>query len=428
MKRSFAALTLLPLLIRLAAGQSSSAVNLNTAAGAPALPSFEAVDVHASAPGVTPSGRFSLPEGRFEFYGTTIQMFIRLAWNVPEDRISDGPPWLDTDRFDVIAKTAKTVPVATQRQLLQTILADRFGLVVHMEDKPIPVFILSVGKRVQLKAFSSSDEEAGCKPNLAVESQRSIICRKTNMAGLAELLTQSAAPDISHPVVDKTGLTGDYDFTLTWTPRALSGVLGVASIFEVLDKELGLKIEEGKAPLPVLNVDRVNRKPTDNLPNVASVVAASPKEFEVSIVKPSKPGTVGQRLILLPGGRLEATNFPLRDLIAFAWNVEPPMVVNAEKWLESDRYDVVGTGANTGSIDTMRQMLQGVLADRFKLTIHREDRLMPVSPSSSLSVGQNLTNPPARMSPAARFPTQILREYSRARTRPWPSSPSDYIR
>ena len=59
MKRSFAALTLFPLLIRLAAGQLPSAVNVNTAVGAPALPSFEAVDVHSSAPGVTPSGRFS---------------------------------------------------------------------------------------------------------------------------------------------------------------------------------------------------------------------------------------------------------------------------------------------------------------------------------------------------------------------------------
>ena len=343
------------------------------------LPALEAVDVHVSAPGVSPSGRFSLPGGRFEFYATTIQMFVRIAWNVPEDRISGGPSWIDTDRFDVIAKTAKTVPMETQRRLLQAILAERFGLAVHTDEKPIAVFLLTAGKRVQLKESSGSDEEpAGCKPNQAGEAQRSIACRNTTMASLAELLSNAANPDITHPVVDKTGLTRAYDFTLTWTPRALFGANGGTSIFDAVDKQLGLKIDEGKAPMPVLMVDHVNRTPTENLPNVVTMLSAAPKEFEVSTVRPSKPGTLGQRLMIQPGGRLDATNFPLRQLIAFAWNVEPEMVVNGEKWLESDRYDVVGTGANTGSIDVIRQMLQAVLLDRFKLAVHREDRPMPV--------------------------------------------------
>ena len=69
---------------------------------------------------------------------------------------------------------------------------------------------------------------------------------------------------------------------------------------------------------------------------------------------------------------------PLRDLIAIAWNVDPPMVVTGQKWLESERFDIVATGASTGSSEAIRKMLQALLIDRFKVAIHREDQPVPV--------------------------------------------------
>ncbi len=351
------------------------------------LPAFEAVDVHVSAPGGSPSGRFSLPDGRMEFYATSVLTFMRIAYNLPNDRISGGPAWIDTEKFDIIAKTAKTVPVATQRLLLQKILADRFGLVVHTEDKPMPVYLLSAGKRVLLKeasGSSGSEAEVRCEPDKDPPTgQTSMTCHGMTMAALAEFLPNVAGNDLPHPMLDKTGLTGRYDFHLNWTPRVVLVATGGDIIFDAVDKQLGLKIEEGKAPIPVLTIDRVNRTPTANLPNISILAAAAPKEFEVATVKPSPPGSGDpganqQRLSIQQSGRFDASNFLLRDLIAFAWNVQPEMVVNGQKWLESDRFDIVGTGANTGSIDVIRQMVQAVLVDRFKLAVHKEDQTVPV--------------------------------------------------
>ena len=125
------------LLTRLVPGQSTP--------NSPA-PAFEAADVHVSAPGMEPSGRF-LPDGRVEFNATTIFALIKFAWNIEEDRIRGGPSWLDTDRFDILAKPVRRVPAGVQRRMLQALLMDRFGLMVHTENKPMPVFILSGGNR-----------------------------------------------------------------------------------------------------------------------------------------------------------------------------------------------------------------------------------------------------------------------------------------
>ena len=114
-------------------------------------PSFEAADVHVSTPGATESSGF-LPNGRLELRATTMLQMVSTAYSTQADRITGGPAWLDTDRFDVTAKAPGGTPGIAMRTMLQGLLAERFGLQISQEEKPMPVFVLSPGKGSPPKA------------------------------------------------------------------------------------------------------------------------------------------------------------------------------------------------------------------------------------------------------------------------------------
>ncbi len=148
-------------------------------------------------------------------------------------------------------------------------------------------------------------------------------------------------------VVDSTGLKGSWDFDITWTPQFLLPMAGSDSVtlFDALNKQLGLKLEEQKLPSPVIVVDQVNRAPTDNPPDIqAKLPPLPPAEFEVADIKPTMPGARPPegRFGFLPGGRVNLPGFPLRAAISLAWNLLPlEEIVGAPKWLDSARFDII---------------------------------------------------------------------------------------
>src|SRR4029077_9905756 len=112
-------------------------------------------------------------------------------------------------------------------------------------------------------------------------------CRNLTMASLAETLRQIAGGYVTHEAVDETGIEGAFDFDLSWTPRgalARAGADGV-SLFDAIDKQLGLKLDEQKKSMPVLVVEKANQKPSANAPGVGE--PEGPVEFEVAEIKPS---------------------------------------------------------------------------------------------------------------------------------------------
>ena len=147
----------------------------------------------------------------------------------------------------------------------------------------------------------------------------------------------------SNPVVDVTGLSGAWDFNLRWTGRgalASAGADGV-TLFDAIDKQLGLKLELGKAPIPVVVVESVNEQPTDNLPGVTKALPESKAEFDVAEIKlsPLERPTPPQ---LQPGGRFTVTGTTLLGLIQHAWDIDNfDGMVSGPKWLDTDRYDIV---------------------------------------------------------------------------------------
>ena len=111
-------------------------------------PKFDLADVHVSptAPGFAQNFGGVLREGRYVNRDATMLNLIEAAYGVSEDAIAGGPSWLNSDLFDVIAKVPDGTTPATANLMLQALLADRFGLVIRKETRPVPRYVLSVGK------------------------------------------------------------------------------------------------------------------------------------------------------------------------------------------------------------------------------------------------------------------------------------------
>jgi uncharacterized protein (TIGR03435 family) len=208
-----------------------------------------------------------------------------------------------------------------------------------------------------------------------------------------------------NPVVDRTELKGAWNLTFQYTPNlvlaqfasggvtATQAASGGITLFEAIDKQLGLKLEAANVLVPVIVVDSANEKPADNPPGVAEQLAAVPTEFEVADIKPSASGTLGPRMQLQPGGRVSIIGATLKTLVQQIWSntdnviLTDDMIVGAPKSMENDRYDILakapiapatpGVSGPSGSpqdIDTLWVMLRSLLADRFKLAFHTEER------------------------------------------------------
>jgi uncharacterized protein (TIGR03435 family) len=322
----------------------------------------------------------------------TMVDLVRIAYGLDADKVVGGPSWVELDRFDVLAKAPANTTPETAKLMLQTLLADRFKLVVRQESKPMPAFVLSLGKgKPKLKEADGSGEP-GCRPQpqTAPPAQGEIpqihySCRNVTMDTFVTLVHNYANGYMTRPGINATELSGSWDFDMTWTGRGnlvAAGSAGI-SLFDAIDKQLGMKMEPKDVPMPVIQIVSVNRTPTENPPGVTTALPPPPPaEFEVADIKPSAPGATGGRLGLQPNGRLDGSNIPLKAYITLAWNVNSDdMIAGVPKFAESEKFDIIAKASTGGpgevpqlDIDTVRQMLQKLLKDRFKLAVHTEER------------------------------------------------------
>lgn len=358
--------------------------------------SFEIADVHVSTQTRNVFRRGPLiRNGRYEVRLATMVDLISTAYGIEAEKVLGGPNWLENDRFDVIAKAPAGATAESARPMLQSLLADRFGLTFHNDTRPIPAYGLKAGKHPQLKQ-AEGPGDGGCKftpppPPAApgppaMAPVLSYSCQHMAMADFAKALRSTifAAPQYlgDRVVVDETELKGAWDFELKLTPKGLIGpngpLPGGITLFEALDK-IGLRLEPSMAPVEVMVVDRVNRTPTPNAPNVAEAlhVAPAPTEFEVAELKPTAPDFRGMNLQMQPGGRLRIQGTPVKFLIEQAWDMSPDSIMNAPKWMETDKYDIVaktGIAERQMDIDDLWPMLRALLTERFRMTVHTEER------------------------------------------------------
>lgn len=332
-------------------------------------PTFEVADVHVSKPGTSPDG--GLLGARLELHGFTMLNLITYAYGIEGEMVFGGPAWLDAERFDVIAKASRNTTDEGSKLMLRTLLADRFKLTVHTEPKPLPAYVLTVGKKLLIK--EGSGEESDCQPKIE-RPWLAFACKNLTMEEFAERVHQWANGYVEHPVVDQTGLKGKYDFTLRWTGRgALASTPDGVSLFDAVSKQMGLKLEASRQPLPAMVVDSVEKTPSSNPPGTIEKLRIDATEFEVADVKPSRPDA-RQNGRILPTGRIDIEAFPLRDMIKFAYDVRDDAALVGPKWMESARFDLHANAGTAVSIDALRVMMKSLLADRFKLTTHTEEQ------------------------------------------------------
>jgi hypothetical protein len=216
--------------------------------------------------------------------------------------------------------------------------------------------------------------------------------RPMTMAAFAEGLRGMIGANLGvNPVLDQTGLKGSWNFDVKYSLGLIgpAGAVGErVTIFEAVEKQLGLKLEEKPVSMQVLVVEKVNQRPTENPPGTAEALPPPPAtaEFEVATVKPTSPDSRNSRFQMQPGGRLNVEGMPLRFLIMRAFNpASNDQLAGIPSWADSARFDVIAKTSSDGGLqggldqEALAPMILALLKDRFKLTYHAEQRTWPLT-------------------------------------------------
>jgi uncharacterized protein (TIGR03435 family) len=223
-------------------------------------PAFEVASIKRNVSLDPRSSQRNMPGGRINFSNQRLRQVIRAAFGGSDIEVVGGPNWVDDDRWDIVAAPATVDANAPWREMLKTLLMERFKLRAHIEQRERPVYFL---------LFARPDRQLG--PNIHPTATPCKIdgdCGSTDtnsngvasgtIHGTARTMTQvgrSLSGYAERRVLDRTGLEGRYDFELKWGDDV--------SIFTSIQEQLGLKLEAQRAPVDVVVVDSVERATED---------------------------------------------------------------------------------------------------------------------------------------------------------------------
>jgi uncharacterized protein (TIGR03435 family) len=203
-------------------------------------------------------------QGLFRAHNVTARRLMALAYTLDMSAIVGGPKWLDSDRYDINAKIP--AELAGQRpsrvpEMIESLLAERFQILIHREQRQMPGYALVVDKKGS-KLQSSKTPEKGSDTH---SNGRHLTATNLTMERFAQRLSR----EVMGVVVDRTGLKGGFDFELDWTPEKVALAAGpdaadaAPSIFVALPEQLGLRLESTKVPVSAVIVDRAEKPTTD---------------------------------------------------------------------------------------------------------------------------------------------------------------------
>lgn len=227
------------------------------------------------------------PDG-FTSFGATLHGLIRMAYGVQDSQVSGGPDWINSERYNVQAKMSSSAVDnlrklspnqrdLVEKHMLQALLADRFHLVIRHESKELPVYALVIAKNgpklkeanpadTYAKGFKAPDGSPAGSGNMQFGGGE-LTGQGVPISVLVRELSQQ--PELAgRTVIDRTGLTGTYDFMLQWAPQgpissdANSGAApdsSGASIFTAVREQLGLRLEVTKGPVDTIVIEHAER-------------------------------------------------------------------------------------------------------------------------------------------------------------------------
>ena len=263
-------------------------------------PTFEVASVKPNKSGESFVRIGNQPGGRFTATNVPLRLLIRNAYQIQDFQLIGAPDWVSSDRFDIVAKAEGEVPPTAPggppgpiQFMLRALLAERFNLKMHSERRELPIYALilarsdgKLGAQLRPAAVDCAAIQAGRRggpPPAPPQPGERLPCGirvgpgqltggSMPMSQLATLL----APFVQRVVVDRTGLTGNFDFDLTWTPDQIPQGPPPAgapllppvdpngpSILTAVQEQLGLKLDSTNGPVDVLVVDRVEQPTPD---------------------------------------------------------------------------------------------------------------------------------------------------------------------
>ena len=362
---------------------------------------------------------------RFVVHQATPLNLITTAYRVEEDAVTGGPPGLEFDHYDIVASTP---PGATEKDtapMLQTLLADRFKLAVKLETKPLPAFVLKAGSgAAKMKPAADTTGDSDCRladpppPGTPFPSTVTLKCSNMTMEQFAEQLQGFGWQSLNHPVVDTTGMKGawDFDFRFTWQPGAPDAI----TVFEAVNR-LGLKLEAGTAPRPALAIVSMSDAPTPNAAGIEKLLPTPPlPSFEVAVVQQSKVESKEAQVQFQSVDQVTFSGSE-RRLISLAWDISEKTIFDAPPFSDDHVWDIDAKlptpdtpqvpGRRQGiDFDQVQLMLRALMAERFGLKVHIEERLgnaytlLPSTPKLKKADPANRASCTSRVPPGEKDP------------------------
>jgi uncharacterized protein (TIGR03435 family) len=235
---------------------------------------FEVASVKASsasqADGKGQRGMKTSP-GTVSMQNVPLKAIVRWAYGVQDYQV-EGPAWTERQGFDIFAKAAGPAKDPELQAMMRTLLEDRLKLVVHRETKIKPIYEMTIAKGGHKLKPSATEGESSFAPPKGGGGKMIAHAERTSMAEFAQLLTDP----LQCPVIDKTGLKGNFDFTvdlMSYIPLDASGKAAPDKV-AVSDREtivtmaiqqqLGLKLEPKKGPIEIVIIDSAEKIPVEN--------------------------------------------------------------------------------------------------------------------------------------------------------------------
>lgn len=233
-----------------------------------------------------------------------IAMSLQVSPNVGDDVVVGLPKSADTQRWNITAKVpssgegapnivrgrAQPPPLSVGLEMLRGLLVERFEMKTHTENREVTVYALTLAGAKPKMTQADDSERSGCRPDATAPKPATninvmISCKNMTMVDLAQTIQQQANAYIDHPIVDGTGLSGGWNLVMGWTPKALmqpaqgapqgpggpGGNVATAeaadpngiTVWDAVERELGLKLVKQRRSIPVIVVDHVAEKPID---------------------------------------------------------------------------------------------------------------------------------------------------------------------
>lgn len=260
---------MIPEILAVAIALSSGGMQTQLQAPRPKFDAFEVATIKPVDPGPK-AGRYIIMQGQDAFVAKnyTLSLLIAAAYDLNPRMVLGGPSWVESAKYDILARTPGEVRPTHEEQMkmLRGLLADRFKLSFHRQEKVFSIYELEVDKSGEKMKASAAAADAPPSVISTVYPQHILMpARNVTMGDFVSILQRAV---LDRPVVDKTGLTGRYDFDLTWAPDEsqfggeIPPVPADATslpLFTAMQEQLGLRLEATRGPAEALVIDGVEQ-------------------------------------------------------------------------------------------------------------------------------------------------------------------------